>query len=47
MAGGLVTQGYSLAASFALEDLAGVKAGDSFAVATQKVKNLIVPGTRT
>lgn len=37
----LTKSSYSLAAAFALEDLAGVRAGDSFAVARQKVANLI------
>jgi hypothetical protein len=32
---------YSLAQAFAIEDLAGVKAGDSLALATQKVANLL------
>jgi hypothetical protein len=40
-AGTLVTQGFSLAQAFALEDLAGVKASDTLAVMAQKISNLI------
>jgi hypothetical protein len=39
--GKLQQQGFSLAQSFALMDLAGVKVGDSFDLMQQKVKNLI------
>lgn len=39
--GALMKQGFSLAQSFALMDLAGVKVGDSFDLMQQKVKNLI------
>jgi NlpC/P60 family len=39
--GALVKEHYSVAESFALMDLAGVKANDTFEVAHQKVENLI------
>jgi len=39
--GGLIRQGYSYSQSLALMDLAGVSAGDSFALMAQKVDNLI------
>ena len=39
--GNLIKQHYSVAASFALMDLAGVKASDTYEVMRQKVKNLI------
>jgi hypothetical protein len=39
--GKLMTQGYSYSQSLALMDMAGVKAGDSFALMQQKVANLI------
>jgi hypothetical protein len=41
MTGNLITQGYSYAQSMALMDLAGVKAGDSYQLMQQKVKDLI------
>jgi hypothetical protein len=37
----LVKQGYSMQQAFSLEALAGVNAGDSFQVMTQKIQNLI------
>jgi hypothetical protein len=39
--GSLVRHGYSVSQAFALMDLAGVKANDTFAVMHQKVQNLI------
>ena len=39
--GSLITQGYSYSDALALMDLAGVNAGDSFALMQQKVANLI------
>lgn len=37
----LIKQGYSMQQAFSLEALAGVNAGDSFQVMTQKIQNLI------